>query len=49
MTEPAGFTVRGRNPDVLTWIAHVPNDEVLRNLHLLTRGLILGSGLGRGW
>ena len=28
MTEQAGFTLRGRNPDVLTCIANLSNDEV---------------------
>lgn len=28
MNEQAGFTLRGRNPDVLTCIANLSNDEV---------------------
>jgi len=28
MTEQASFTLRGRNPDVLTCIANLSNDEV---------------------
>jgi hypothetical protein len=28
MTSQAGFTLRGRNPDVLTCIANLSNDEV---------------------
>ena len=28
MTEQAPFTLRGRNPDVLTCIANLSNDEV---------------------
>ena len=39
MSEQAAFTLRGRNPDVLTCIANLSNDEVFTPPELANRML----------
>ena len=39
MNEQAGFTLRGRNPDVLTCIANLSNDEVFTSPEFANRML----------
>ena len=38
-TEKSGFTLRGRNPDVLTCIANLGNDEVFTPSEFVNRML----------
>ena len=56
MTAQASFTVRGRNPDVLTCIANLSNDEVFtppefanRMLDTLAEGWAAGNGGANIW
>ena len=46
MTEQASFTLRGRNPDVLTCIANLSNDEVFTPPEFANRML---DTLAQGW
>jgi site-specific DNA-methyltransferase (adenine-specific) len=46
MTQQAGFTLRGRNPDVLTCIANLSNDEVFTPPEFANRML---DTLAEGW
>lgn len=46
MNEQVGFTLRGRNPDVLTCIANLSNDEVFTPPELANRML---DTLAEGW
>ncbi len=46
MIEQAGFTLRGRNPDVLTCIANLSNDEVFTPPEFAARML---DTLAQGW
>jgi len=46
MNEQAGFTLRGRNPDVLTCIANLSNDEVFTPPQFANRML---DTLGEAW
>ena len=46
MTEQASFTLRGRNPDVLTCIANLSNDEVFTPPEFANRML---DALAAGW
>jgi site-specific DNA-methyltransferase (adenine-specific) len=46
MSTQAGFELRGRNPDVLTCIANLSNDEVLTPPELANRML---DTLAEGW
>ena len=46
MTAHAGFVLRGRNPDVLTCIANLSNDEVFTPPELANRMLDM---LAEGW
>jgi site-specific DNA-methyltransferase (adenine-specific) len=43
MSIQASFTLRGRNPDVLTCIANLSNDEVFTPPHFRGRRFIHGS------
>lgn len=56
MNEQAGFTLRGRNPDVLTCIANLSNDEVFtppefanRMLDTLTKAWAASNGGANIW
>lgn len=56
MIEQASFTLRGRNPDVLTCIANLSNDEVFtppefanRMLDTLAKGWAAGNGGANIW
>ncbi|WP_121120220.1 Eco57I restriction-modification methylase domain-containing protein [Croceibacterium ferulae] len=56
MNEQAGFTLRGRNPDVLTCIANLSNDEVFtppefasRMLDTLAAAWAVGNGGANIW
>src|SRR5947208_2905738 len=46
MTAQAGFALRGRNPDVLTCIANLSNDEVFTPPELANRML---DSLAQAW
>src|ERR1700742_804077 len=46
MSEQAGFVLRGRNPDVLTCIANLSNDEVFTPPEFANRML---DTLAEGW
>lgn len=46
MSEQVGFTLRGRNPDVLTCIANLSNDEVFTPPELANRML---DTLAQAW
>jgi len=46
MTSQAGFTLRGRNPDVLTCIANLSNDEVFTPPEFANRML---DTLAKAW
>lgn len=46
LTEQAGFTLRGRNPDVLTCIANLSNDEVFTPPEFANRML---DALAEAW
>ena len=46
MNEQAGFTLRGRNPDVLTCIANLSNDEVFTPPEFANRML---DSLAEAW
>src|SRR6185295_11625243 len=46
MSNQAGFTLRGRNPDVLTCIANLSNDEVFTPPELANRML---DTLAQAW
>jgi site-specific DNA-methyltransferase (adenine-specific) len=46
MNDQAGFSLRGRNPDVLTCIANLSNDEVFTPPELANRML---DALAEAW
>ena len=46
MSEQVGFTLRGRNPDVLTCIANLSNDEVFTPPEFANRML---DTLAKAW
>ena len=47
MNTKASFTLHGRNPDVLTCIANLSNDEVFTPPEFASRMLDLASYVGR--
>jgi len=47
MNQQVSFTLRGRNPDVLTCIANLSNDEVFSPPELANRMLDMVAHVGR--